>query len=327
MATVYLARDLKHDRRVALKVLLPDLAATLGPERFRREITVAAKLQHPHILSVYDSGESDGGQLWFTMPYVDGESLRYWIRRVKQLPVDDALRITREVAHALDYAHQQGVIHCDIKPENIPVDVTGRRLAGGLWDSPRGRRPCLAFGALTQTGMSVGTPQYMSPEQAAGERDITPQSDILSLGAVCYEMLTGEPPFTGATAQAVIAKMMTSVAPSSRVARPAVSEPVDAAVRKALAPVPADRFATAANFASALDAAERTGGSGALVQATRAASAASGDTRHQRRFPVAAASLLLGLLVGGGMLFAWRSLRRRARGGGWETDHCGASIR
>ena len=312
MATVYAARDLKHDRLVALKVLLPELAATLGPERFRREITVAAKLQHPHILSVYDSGESAAGQLWFTMPYVDGESLRDRLRRAKQLPIEDALRITREVAHAVDYARQRGVIHRDIKPENILLTTQGDALLADFGIARAVAGDPSTVGTLTQTGMTVGTPQYMSPEQAAGERDVTPQTDIYSLGAVCYEMLTGEPPFTGATAQAVIAKMMTSAAPSARVARPAVTELVDAAVRKALAPVPADRFVTAADFAAALDVAERTGASGASIQTTRAVRAGTGGSQTSRRIPLAAASLVLGLLVGGGALFAWRS-RENAR--------------
>jgi serine/threonine-protein kinase len=314
MATVYLARDVRHERFVALKVLRPDLGAALGAERFTREVRLAARLQHPHILSVYDSGQTPAGQLWFTMPYVEGESLRDRLRRDKQLSVESALRITRAVAGALAYAHQHGVIHRDIKPENILLTTQGDALLADFGIARALAAEAPAAGTLTGTGLAVGTPQYMSPEQAAGERDVTPQTDLYSLAAVCYEMLTGEPPFTGATAQAVIAKMMSSPAPSPRVARPAVSEPVDAAVRKALAPVPADRFATAADFAAALDSAERAGGSGASIQTTRAVGAAAGGTRAGRRFPVAAASLILGLLIGGGALFAWRS-RERAQGG------------
>jgi eukaryotic-like serine/threonine-protein kinase len=299
MATVYLARDAKHQRLVALKVLHPDLAASLGPERFRREITTAAQLQHPHILGVYDSGQTSTGQLWFTMPYVEGESLRERLRRDKQLSVDDALRITREVAGALDYAHRHGVIHRDIKPENVLLTTQGDALladfgiARGL--AFRGVQTDPATGALTETGLAVGTPQYMSPEQAAGERTLTARSDIYALGAVCYEMLAGEPPFTGPTPQAVIARMMASEAPSVRRLRPSVPEALDVALRKALAPVAADRWTTAGEFARALETAERA-------------------TVSARRLPVAALTLGLGFLVGAGLLFAWRA--HTASGGG-----------
>ena len=248
MATVFLAVDAKHHRRVALKVLHPDLATSLGPERFRREIEVAAQLQHPHILSVHDSGETPTGLLWFTMPYVDGESLRDRLRRTKQLPLDDALQIARELAGALDYAHLRGVIHRDIKPENILLTTQGNALLADFGIARALAADPSPGGALTATGMSVGTPQYMSPEQASAERDLTPQTDIYSLGAVCFEMLAGEPPFTGATAQAVIAKMMTGEPPSVRHSRPSVPEVVDRAIRKALSPVAADRFASRDRF-------------------------------------------------------------------------------
>src|SRR6185295_19326419 len=196
MATVFLARDLRHDRPVALKVLHPELAATLGPDRFLREIRLAARLQHPHVLSVFDSGEA-GGHLWFTMPYVEGETLRQRLRREDQLPIDDALRIARETADALDYAHHQNIVHRDIKPENILLTTRhalvadfgiARALGSVAEGASREQR-------LTETGMSIGTPAYMSPEQASGDREVGPRSDIYSLGCVLYEMLAGEPPF------------------------------------------------------------------------------------------------------------------------------------
>src|SRR5206468_7054096 len=197
MAVVYLAHDLRHDRSVALKVLLPELAATLGPERFQREIHFAARLQHPHILTVLDSGEA-AGQLWFTMPYVEGESLRTRLRRERQLPVEEALRIATETARALDYAHRQGVMHRDIKPENILLTKDGDTLVA---DFGIARALAGADERLTETGMSVGTPAYMSPEQASGDKAVDARTDVYSLGCVLYEMLAGEPPYTGPTAQ------------------------------------------------------------------------------------------------------------------------------
>jgi len=191
MATVYLAHDLRHDRPVALKVLLPELAATLGPDRFQREIRLAARLQHPHILTVHDSGEA-AGQLWFTMPFVEGESLRDRLLRERQLSVDDALRIGTEAARALDYAHQHGVVHRDIKPENIMLTSDGSTLVADFGIA----RALGGDDGLTQTGFSVGTPAYMSPEQAAGDKALDARTDIYSLASVLYEMLAGEPPFT-----------------------------------------------------------------------------------------------------------------------------------
>ena len=303
MATVYLARDAKHQRLVALKVLHPDLAASLGPERFRREIATAAQLQHPHILGVHDSGETAPGQLWFTMPYVEGESLRARLERERQLSLEDAVRITRELAGALDYAHAHGVIHRDIKPENVLLTSQGdallaefgiaRALAGGTTPAQG------ATGGLTVTGLAVGTPQYMSPEQASGERNLTTRSDIYALGAVCYEMLAGEPPFTGPTLQAVIARMMSSDAPSVRRLRPSVPEAVDVALRKALAPVPAARWATAGEFARALNVGDRAAASPRGV-------AALPVPAPKRRLPIASLTMGLGFLVGVGVLFAWR---------------------
>ena len=206
MATVYLAHDVRHDRKVALKVLRPELSAILGAERFLAEIKTTANLQHPHILPLFDSGEADG-LVFYVMPYVEGESLRDRLAREKQLPVDEAIRIAREVADALDYAHRHGVIHRDIKPENILLH-DGRALVADFGIALAAARSDGGT-RMTETGMSLGTPHYMSPEQAMGEREITAKSDVYALGCVTYEMLTGEPPFTGPTAQAIIARVMT----------------------------------------------------------------------------------------------------------------------
>jgi serine/threonine protein kinase/Tfp pilus assembly protein PilF len=248
MATVFLAQDLKHDRRVALKVLHPELAAALGSERFLREIKVAARLNHPHIVPLHDSGRA-GELLYYVMPFVEGESLRDRLRREKQLALEDATQIARQVAGALDYAHRQQIVHRDIKPENIMLHegealVTDFGIAKAV--SAAGREN------LTQTGSAVGTPAYMSPEQAAGEVEPDGRSDIYSLGCVLYEMLVGSAPFTGPTAQAIITKRFTEPVPSARAARATVPEAVEQAVTRSLAKVAADRFATAAQFAHAL---------------------------------------------------------------------------
>src|SRR5512140_711951 len=247
MATVYLAHDLKHDRKVAVKVLRPELAAVIGAERFLKEIKTTANLQHPHILGLIDSGEADG-LLWYAMPFVEGESLRDRLQREKQLPIPDAVRIATEVAGALDYAHRHGVIHRDIKPENILLH-DGRALVAdfgiALAASTAGTR-------MTETGMSLGTPQYMSPEQAMGEREITARSDVYALGCVLYEMLVGDPPFTGSTAQAIVAKVVTEKPHSLIAQRHTVPPNLEAAVLTALEKLPADRFATAADLAAAL---------------------------------------------------------------------------
>ncbi|HXY29289.1 MAG TPA: serine/threonine-protein kinase, partial [Gemmatimonadaceae bacterium] len=299
MATVYLANDLRHDRPVALKVLHPDLGAVLGAERFTREIRLAARLQHPHILSVYDSGQTPDGQLWFTMPYVEGENLRARLAREHQLPIDQAVRIASDAAQALQYAHEHGVVHRDIKPENLLLTKDGTVLvadfgiARGLGGGEAGATPA----RLTETGLVVGTPAYMSPEQASGERDIGPASDVYSLAAVLYEMLAGEPPFTGATAQAVVAKMLSGEAPPVRRARPQVPEAVDAAIRTALSPVPADRFASAGDFARALTTAVTT----ARPSPRRSSSSAPAATH--RRVPTGFALLIVGVILGSGALF------------------------
>jgi serine/threonine-protein kinase len=250
MATVYLARDPKHDRQVALKVMRPELSAVLGVDRFVREIRIAAKLNHPRVLALHDSGEADGF-LYFVMPYVEGESLRAKIDREKQLSIDEAVTLTRQVASALDYAHQQGVIHRDIKPENILL----HRGEAVVADFGIALAVTAAGGErLTETGLALGTPQYMSPEQAMGDRELDGRSDIYSLGAVLYEMVTGEPPQGGATVQAVIAKLLIERPTPPRVVRDNVPEAIDRAIMKALAKVPADRFDSALEFAAALTA-------------------------------------------------------------------------
>ncbi len=250
MATVYLAHDLKHDRDVAIKVLHPDLGAALGAERFLSEIKTTAKLQHPHILPLLDSGAADG-LLYYVMPYVRGETLRARLERERQLPLDDALRIAREVAGALEHAHKQGIIHRDIKPENILLQDGAAVVA----DFGIALAVQSAGGArMTQTGLSLGTPQYMSPEQATGERIVDARSDVYALGAVTYEMLAGEPPFTGPTVQAVVARLLSDTPRSISAQRKAVPVHVEAAVMRALEKLPADRFAQAAAFATALEA-------------------------------------------------------------------------
>ena len=250
MATVYLAHDPRHDRPVAIKVLNRDLGATLGSERFLAEIRTTARLQHPHILPLLDSGEADG-LLFYVMPVVTGESLRGRLERERQLPVADAVRIAREVASALDYAHRHGVVHRDIKPENILLQ-DGQALVADFGialavQQAGGER-------LTQTGLSLGTPQYMSPEQAMGERTIDARSDIYALGAVAYEMLAGEPPFTGPTIQAIVARLVSEQPRALTVQRRSIPDHVETAVLRALEKLPADRFASAADFAAALDA-------------------------------------------------------------------------
>jgi serine/threonine-protein kinase len=308
MATVFLAQDLRHDRPVALKVLHPDLAHALGAERFQREIRLAARLQHPHILTVFDSGDA-AGNLWFTMPYVEGESLRSRLDRERQLPVEDAIRIAREAAQALEYAHQHGVIHRDIKPENLLLTQDGNTLVADF-----GIARSLGGGdrQLTETGLAIGTPAYMSPEQASGEHDLTARTDVYSLGAVLHEMLAGEPPFTGPTMQAVIAKRFSGDVPSVRRARPAVPEAVDRAISRALSVVPADRWSSASDFARALAAGEPAPAGPAAVTTPAAMPAATLPAapvpapRARRRPSPALVMLALGFVLGLGVLFAWR---------------------
>ena len=248
MATVYLADDLRHHRQVAIKVLRPELGVLLGPDRFTREIRIAAALNHPHVLPLHDSGEADG-LLFYVMPYVRGGSLREKLSRERQLAIDEAVGLARQVASALDHAHAHGLIHRDIKPENIllhegeaMVTDFGIALAAGAAPDER----------LTATGLMVGTPEYMSPEQAAGERTLNARSDVYSLGCVLYELLAGEPPHTGTTARSLIARRFTEPAPRVRRHRPAVAPAVEQAIARALALDPEDRFPSAAAFGDAL---------------------------------------------------------------------------
>jgi serine/threonine-protein kinase len=294
MATVYLAHDLKHGRDVAIKVLHPDLGAALGGDRFLSEIRTTARLQHPHILPLLDSGDADG-LLYYVMPLVTGETLRARLNRERQLPIDDAVRIAREVADALGYAHGLGVIHRDIKPENILLQG-GHALVADFGialavQTAAGQR-------MTQTGLSLGTPQYMSPEQAMGERGIDARSDVYALGAVTYEMLVGEPPFTGPSVQAIVARLLTEDPRSVGVQRKAVPPAVESAVMRALEKLPADRFATAAEFGAAL-----TDGTMTRQRTTVMRSAPRPSPRRSALalLAVGATGVLLGLGIGRAM--------------------------
>ncbi|MGH7516132.1 MAG: protein kinase domain-containing protein [Gemmatimonadales bacterium] len=294
MATVYLAHDLRHDRRVAVKVLRPELAAVIGAERFLAEIKLTANLQHSHILPLFDSGEADSF-LFYVMPFVTGESLRDRLRREKQLPVADAVRIATEVASALDYAHRHGVVHRDIKPENIllhegqaMVADFGIALAASKAGGDR----------MTETGMSLGTPHYMSPEQAMGEREITARSDVYALGAVLYEMLTGDPPFTGSTAQAIVARVVTESPRPLLPQRHTIPPHIETAVLTALEKLPADRFGTAAEFAQGLTASKQA------AATTVATPAAAPPTSRRRNAVTLAAIAVAGVATVAG-LWAW----------------------
>jgi serine/threonine protein kinase len=297
MATVYLAHDERHDRPVAIKVLRPEVAAALGAERFLREIAITARLDHPHILTLIDSGEA-GGFLFYVVPYVRGESLRSRLQREHQLPVAEAVRITQQVAGALDYAHHQGggggaggggggVVHRDVKPENILLHEGEAMVA----DFGIALAVEAADERLTATGISIGTPEYMSPEQADGTRRLDARSDVYSLGAVLYEMLAGEPPHTGPTAQAVIAKLLSQAPAQVQVLRGDVPPQVASAVARALAKVAADRFASAGAFAAAL-------------------SAAPASPRPSRRRLVVALAVVALLALGGWGWHLWRASYR-----------------
>jgi eukaryotic-like serine/threonine-protein kinase len=291
MACVYLAHDLRHDRPVALKVLHPELAASLGPERFQREIQTTARLQHPHILPVLDSGEA-AGQLWYTMPYVEGENLGDRLRRERQLAVEEAVRITSEVADALGYAHRQGLVHRDIKPANILLSQ-GHALVA---DFGLARAAQESQEQLTSTGMVVGTPPYMSPEQSRADGQPDGRSDLYSLGCVLYEMLTGEAPYLGNSPHAIMVKRLTDPIPSARRLRATVPPAIDLLIQRALAQAPADRFPDAQAFATALAHAAGPPGAELRREASPAASEfthveASGRRSH-RRAPYAFGLLL-----------------------------------
>ena len=320
LATVYLARDLRHGRAVALKVLRPDVTAAMGVERFQREVTVTAALQHPHILPLFDSGDS-AGWLYYVTPYVDGESLREKLEREGQLAVEEALEITREVADALDYAHRQGIVHRDIKPANILLASHGRGgrahalvadfgIAHALptaGDSSGGVSAAGHRQRLTQSGLTLGTPAYMSPEQTMGDSRVDARSDVYSLGCVVYEMLAGEPPFTGATAEALAARKLTGSIPSIARVRSSVPPSVDSAVARALVPVAADRYATAGEFAATLAAA--FGASGGSQSMGRGHAADASSRRARRPAVVALGAVGLALIAVAGWLFASRQTR------------------
>jgi serine/threonine-protein kinase len=293
MATVYLADDLRHDRKVALKVLRPELAAIIGAERFLAEIKTTAALQHPHILPLFDSGQADSF-LFYVMPYVEGESLRDRLTREKQLPITDAVRIASEVASALDYAHRHQIIHRDIKPENILLHE-GQALVADFGIALAASK---AGGTrMTETGMSLGTPHYMSPEQAMGDREITARSDVYALGCVTYEMLSGDPPFTGSTAQAIVARVMTEPPRSLTLQRRTIPPHVEAAVLIALEKLPADRFASAAQFAEAL------ANPGATLASRTLAVPALGIQRRWRTVALGATAIAVAAL--GMALWSW----------------------
>ncbi len=293
MATVYLARDLKHNRHVALKVLNSELGAVLGAERFLAEIQVTAKLQHPNLVPLFDSGDADG-LLFYVMPYIQGETLRARLTREKQLPIDETIRLTTAIASAIDYAHRQGVIHRDLKPENVLLHE-GQPLVA---DFGIALAVTAAAGArITQTGLSLGTPQYMSPEQATGDRVIDHRTDVYSLGALVYEMLSGEPPHTGTTSGAIIARILTEQPRSIRTTRPTVSKEVESAVFCALEKTPADRWQTARAFADALS-------TGVGAGASRRVSG--------RRWPLSRSAMIAAAALGLGALFTALAIRQRS---------------
>ena len=304
MALVYLARDTRHDRFVALKTLRPEIAVALGRERFLREIKLSARLQHPNILPVFDSGDA-GGTLFYVMPFVEGESLRDRLDREPQLPVDDALQIAREVAEALAYAHDHDVVHRDIKPGNI-------MLSGGhaiVADFGIARAVSAAGGdQLTQTGLAIGTPAYMSPEQASGSGQVDRRSDIYSLACVLYETLAGQPPFTGPTAQAIMARHSLDAVPRLKIVRDAIPDELEVVIERALEKVPADRYQTSGEFAKAL----ATASTGAVSRVTAAPRLSRAQLTSRRRMSIGIGVGVIALVAGAWMLFG----RHRTNGGG-----------
>ena len=304
MATVYLARDLKHDRQVALKVLRPELSAALGSERFPREIKFVAQFNHPHILSLYDSGEA-GGFLFYVMPYVEGESLRDRLAREKQLPIADAIRIMKEVADALAYSHARGVVHRDIKPGNVLL--SGRHAVVTDFGVAKAVTASAGKDLMTTVGMAVGTPHYMAPEQAMGQGDIDQRADIYALGILTYEMLTGRTPFSAETAQGILAAHVMEAPKEIRELRPGVPEPLAQAIMKCLAKNPADRWQSADELLAHLE----------LIAATPSGGMTPTHTR-----PVQGVAASRGEPSGSIRWCGWprRSCDRRgSAGSGWRT--------
>lgn len=305
MATVYLARDIKHDRRVAIKVLRPELAATLGPDRFPREISIVAKLQHPHVLPLHDSGETDGF-LYYVMPFVDGESLRSKLDREGELPIQDTVRILKEVADALAYAHSNGVMHRDIKPDNVML--SGRHAL--VMDFGVAKAVSNAGGeSLTTVGIAVGTPSYMSPEQATGEQHIDQRSDIYALGVLGYEMLIGSPPFTGKTAQAILSSHVIEAPANIRGKRPSVPPALSELLMRCLQKSPADRWQRAEEVFAQLESISTPSG-GITPTATRPVPVVKTAPSRSRRSPIVMAAivvipaiLIAGAGFGGYMMF------------------------
>jgi len=318
MATVYLARDLKHDRRVALKVLKPELTAALGPDRFPREIRIVAQLQHPNILPLHDSGEAEGF-LYYVMPFVDGESLRAKLDREGQLPIGDAVRILREVADALAAAHAYGVVHRDIKPDNVMLSgrhavVTDFGVAKAVSDA--------AGQQLTTVGVAVGTPHYMAPEQAMGETQVDHRADIYAMGVLAYEMLTGKPPFAGKTSQAVLSAQVIERPADVREQRPGVPAPLAEAVMRCLEKNPADRWQSADELLRHLEAVVVTPSGGVTPTDTRPVRAVPGRRSARRRWwlsSIAAAAIVLGG-VGGWLALGHRGGQRIERIGVLPID-------
>jgi serine/threonine-protein kinase len=299
MATVYLATDAKHDRKVALKVLNPDLAAVLGPDRFPREIRIVAQFHHPHILSLYDSGES-AGFLYYVMPLVEGESLRQRMRRDRQMPVGDAVRILREIVDALAYAHQHGIVHRDIKPDNVMLE--GRHAV--VTDFGVAKAVTAAGGEkLTTVGVAVGTPTYMAPEQAMGQVDVDHRSDLYAVGVLGYEMLTGKPPFDGPTAQAILSAHVLEDPPHLRDLRPAVPPVLGDALRRCLAKDPADRWQSAEELLAQLELVGTTPSGGVTPTDTRPVNVTSARQAVRRRSWIA--GIVAAVVLAGGGLSGW----------------------